>query len=757
MTLNTTVLNASTNQDGGVFGYEGLPGSNSMIYSLAPQAGTDAFGNTFPTGLVVNAGQLNSVSLTGINMDSTSVLSGSIINSGVLATPSISGGVATSTLHVLNSSGGAVLSYTNAGSVATFSTNGTYSWTCPTNVTQVKVECWGAGAGGGGGSGSQGGEGGGGGEYAAEPTLTVVPGSVYQVQVGQGGAGGNTNNAGNSGGPSIFLDPLGNTLVIANPGQAGLNSQGGIGGVGSNNTVEEVGGQGANASGNSGGNGGGSSAGSTTPGNAGTSSSGSTGGAGGSAPSGGGAGGAGGNNASNGTNGSSPGGGGGGAGEGAGLGSQTNTYYPTGSISYWGAQHNPPNYFRSVNSSMYHGSNDDGVGGDQYSFALYNYRQMRSDLAGATINSVYLHLDNLGTFQSSGMTVAIGYTTFTGTFGTTFIPGAGTHEAQSTYHVVQNSSTTYNLSGWMPAHIASDFTAIILGPAASFTAPGNTAAYGYFFGYSSTPNNNNTPYLKVNFTPAGNTTETAGNGADGQVKITYNGSNTLVGAFSPGSGVDTFGNPYNAGSTTVQHTFLTQGSLPAASSLGGIIASDSNSTPSVVQTSGQTGAIAASQTDTSTPSLGNSTVATNLTVGWVISANDLNTGTEYVISMPFTGTMGSVTETLNIGYFLNGTFHNLAPVDNLTPSHGVVGHVNLHFKCTGTGSGGSFQAWSEGTMNDSSQNRLASTSWNANGMTTGQAINTTVANTVSVGARFGGTSTGETMTGQGSTFVRYGS
>jgi hypothetical protein len=759
MTLSTTTLNASSVAPGGVFGYEGVPGASSMLYSLAPAPGTDQFGNTYPTGLVVNAGQLSGVNLTGIAVDATSVLQGSLINSGVLSTPFISGGTATSTVHVLNSSGGAVLSYTNAGSVATFSSNGTFPWTCPTNVTQALVECWGAGGGGGGGSGSEGGEGGGGGEYAAESTLTVVPGQVYQVQVGNGGVGGNTNNPGDSGGDSIFADSGGNNLVYAAGGQAGLNFQGGSAGVGSTNTVEEPGGTGASASGNSGGNGGGSSGGQVAPGNIGNQSAGSTGGTGGGAPTGGGAGGAGGNNAANGVGGSSPGGAGGGAGQSAGLGSLTNIYYPTGSISYFGAQHVPPNVFRSVNSSVYHGSNGQGGNsgtGDQYGFVLYNYRQMRSDLAGATINSIYLHLDNLGTGQGSGMTVAIGYTTFTGTFGTTFIPGAGTHEAQSTFHVTQNSSTTYNITSWMTSHITSDFTAIILGSASSFTNPGNIVAYGLFYGYSSS-NNGNTPYLKVNYTPAGNVTQTAGSGADGQVKITYNGSNALVGAIAPTGGTDVFGNPYNPGSTTVQHTFLTQGSLPAGSSLGGIIASDVNSTPNVVQTSGQAGAITTSQSDLSTPSLGNSTVATNLSVGWVINANDLNSGTEYVISMPFTGTMGAATQTLNIGYILNGTFHNLAPVDNLTLAHGVVGHVNMHFKCTGAGAGGTFQAWSEGTITDASQNRLASTSWNPVGLTTGQAINTIVANTVSIGARFGATSTGETITGQGSTFIRYGS
>jgi len=754
MTLNTTVLNVSSIADSGVFVYEGIPATDSLSLSIAAAPGTDQFGNTYPAGVVINSGQLSGVTQTGVSLDSTSTLLGSLIASGQLTSPSISGGTTTSVLHVLNSSGGAVLSYTNGSSVATYSTAGTYSWTCPTNITQANVVCIGGGAGGGGGSATQGGEGGGGGEYAAEPTLAVVPGQVYQVIVGGGGSGGATNTPGSSGGASLFTDAGGTNLVYANPGQAGLNFAGGTGGVGSSDTTEEPGGTGGTSNGFLGGNGGGSSGGSAAGGNAGSVSNSSTGAAGGGAPTDGGAGGAGGNNAANGVNGSAPGGAGGGAGAGAGLGSQTKKYYPTGSVSYFGSQHNPPNYFRSVESSVYQGSNGQGATGDQYGFLLYNYRQMRSDLAGATINSIYLHLDNLGTGQSSGMTVAIGYTTFTGTFGTTFIPGAGTHEAQSTFHVAQNSSTTYNLTSWLPAHLTSDFTAIVIGPAGSFTTPGNLAAYGVFYGYSSS-NNSNTPYLTVNYTPAGSTTELAGNGADGKVTVSYNAGNTLVGAFAPGGGTDVYGNAYNPGSTTVQHTFITQGSLPGPSSIGGIIAADTNATLNVVNTSGLTGAINSSQTDTGTNTLGNSTVATSITKGWVINANDAQNGTEYKIEVPYTGTFenGSI---LNIGYILNGTFQNLVPIQNVAVGNNVVGHVNIHILCTGTGSGGSFNGWAEGTMNDSSQNRLATTSWNTDGMTLSKAINTTIANTVSVAARWSTSPAGQTLTGQSSLFTRRG-
>lgn len=83
----------------------------------------------------------------------------------------------------------------------TFLTSGT--WTCPTGVTSVQVECWGAG--GNGGTfvpavpddpstktnefqPSISGYGGGGGAYARTDAVTVVPGTVYTIQVATGGA-----------------------------------------------------------------------------------------------------------------------------------------------------------------------------------------------------------------------------------------------------------------------------------------------------------------------------------------------------------------------------------------------------------------------------------------------------------------------------------------------------------------------------------------------------------------------------------------
>ena len=41
-----------------------------------------------------------------------------------------------------------VTEVSNAQTTMTYSTPGTYTWTCPAGVTTVKVECWGAGGGG---------------------------------------------------------------------------------------------------------------------------------------------------------------------------------------------------------------------------------------------------------------------------------------------------------------------------------------------------------------------------------------------------------------------------------------------------------------------------------------------------------------------------------------------------------------------------------------------------------------------------------
>jgi hypothetical protein len=105
---------------------------------------------------------------------------------------------------------------------AVFTTPGTYSWTCPTGVTNICAVC--IGGGGGGESVLQlpgtdtwtGGGGGWGGGLAWSNSIPVTPGATYKIQVGAGGAWGNyLDRTGNvipakMGGASIIYSPADN-------------------------------------------------------------------------------------------------------------------------------------------------------------------------------------------------------------------------------------------------------------------------------------------------------------------------------------------------------------------------------------------------------------------------------------------------------------------------------------------------------------------------------------------------------------------
>lgn len=126
-----------------------------------------------------------------------------------------------------------------------FTTPGTYTWTCPANVTSVCAVA----VGGGGGAHSSTGGGGGGGGLAWRNNISVTPGQSYTVIVGTGGLRGSTGQDG--GNSSVFS-------MIATGGQGGaapggrdssggtfINAQGGGNGGKSYSGVNNGGGGGA--------------------------------------------------------------------------------------------------------------------------------------------------------------------------------------------------------------------------------------------------------------------------------------------------------------------------------------------------------------------------------------------------------------------------------------------------------------------------------------------------------------------------------
>ena len=141
----------------------------------------------------------------------------------------------------------------------TYTSSGTYSWTCPSGVTSVSVVCVGGGGGGnGGGNGVGGAGGGGGGGLGYKNNISVTPGQSYTVVVGGGGAGDAwdgppySTNPADSGGDSYFIDA---TTVKGGGGGGGNGNSGAAGGSGGT----YVGDGGGN--GNSGGTGSGSGSG----------------------------------------------------------------------------------------------------------------------------------------------------------------------------------------------------------------------------------------------------------------------------------------------------------------------------------------------------------------------------------------------------------------------------------------------------------------------------------------------------------------
>jgi uncharacterized repeat protein (TIGR01451 family) len=129
-------------------------------------------------------------------------------------------------------------SQVQAQTVVTFSTPGNQTWTCPTGVTSVQVESYGAGGGSGGAGAHFASTGGGaGGSYVKVTSVAVTPATVYQLTVGAGGTAGpggaaGTGGAGGAGGSSYFGNTTaGNSsgasvLAVGGPGSVGNNTAG---------------------------------------------------------------------------------------------------------------------------------------------------------------------------------------------------------------------------------------------------------------------------------------------------------------------------------------------------------------------------------------------------------------------------------------------------------------------------------------------------------------------------------------------------
>ena len=249
---------------------QALLGQNFTYQIVTANGATNFSASNLPTGLSLNTN-------TGIITGTISTLGSQTFT--VSATDSIGTSSAIVVVGVTNS----VYTFTNAG-VST--------WTCPTNVNSVQVQCWGGGGAGGSAlkNGASGyGGGGAGGTYAGK-SYPVLPGTTYTVNVGSGGVSPATNAFTNgqfapSGGDSWFnSNNIASSLILAKGGQGGACALGttvnvyAIGGAGTTNgSIGDVlfaGGNGSQSSSNAYAGGGGGSAGPATNGNSATPNSG---------------------------------------------------------------------------------------------------------------------------------------------------------------------------------------------------------------------------------------------------------------------------------------------------------------------------------------------------------------------------------------------------------------------------------------------------------------------------------------------------
>jgi hypothetical protein len=125
----------------------------------------------------------------------------------MVASLGVSGLISTSSAIATNAACEPFVSYSKGFRIETVTSPGACDWTAPTGISQIDFQL--VGGGGGGGFSAAAAGGGGGGQYIRVNSATVVPGNVYELNVGIGGLGGvgSANpDAGASGGNSSLLN-----------------------------------------------------------------------------------------------------------------------------------------------------------------------------------------------------------------------------------------------------------------------------------------------------------------------------------------------------------------------------------------------------------------------------------------------------------------------------------------------------------------------------------------------------------------------
>jgi hypothetical protein len=507
--------------------YNGAAGLGNLIASISAIETVDSFGNIIPAGIFATQGTLQGMQLVNTLLTQC-IIDAATIDSSLMSNSTISGGEMTETTITFDVNGGVLLCYAVTTTTITQTVAGAYQFTVPATSNSGDITCTGSGPGGNGGTNGAGGHGGGGPACSREPAYSWTPGSVIDYYVGKGGNNSPTGGGDGDDGEATFFD-ISNGGVVADGGNAD-----GTPGAVSSNSISHPGGSGGTAS-STGGAGGGGSAGATGAGGNGANNSGSGSVAGGAAGTGGGAvGGTGGAHAGNGGNGAAPGAAGGGAGDGSGTTSFDKTYTTDGTHSYQGSNGHQPNAKINDNGIAYHGGNSgDTYNGKAKTWCHFDWSQIQSDLAGVSLASTTVRLNNNHSWYNSGMTVSIGWDTKTSFGATESDPSSGSTDV----HFDEGEQKFVTVGGLG--------TAFKNGTAKSITLFKNSSSLTYY-GYFAGKNQSGPPQVRFQGS-SGGTPQNSGTGADGKIIIKYTSAATIKISIAAVAGTDQFGNAYPAG------------------------------------------------------------------------------------------------------------------------------------------------------------------------------------------------------------------
>jgi hypothetical protein len=199
---------------------------------------------------------------------------------------------------------------------------------------------------------------------------------------------------------------------------------------------------------------------------------------------------------------------------------------------------------------------------------------------------------------------------------------------------------------------------------------------------------------------------------------------------------------------------LPQTSTPSAPPLGGGFYSNVNSTPAAITPAGEPGTLPLVQTDTSTNTNANLSGSHALSVAENIEANDAQVGTIYEIEMPIQ--IIFETQSLELGISVNGSATYEAaftiPAGGFAAGDNITGILKATIQVLTTGASGTANFFMNGILYDHTGAAPAVVS----GQNLANAFNTTVTNNVRFGSIWGAAAAGQTVSGYGCRFTRYG-